>query len=335
MKSSPRLVVLCGAGASYDCAPEGADIRTEFRPPLVQSLFEPRFGNILSGFPKAQAISEEIRTVATTSQSLEEVLAKFAQKGSIRRRRQYRQVPLYLRQVMGECGAQFLKHGATNYDTLIGQVEDSSFAHVAYVTVNYDVLLDLAVAGLYWYSPITELGQYVVPERAWQIYKLHGSINWGVALHNVGDHQAGTLAALDSVDTLDFDFETVRVLQGFHLKHLAAEGRTFYPWLSVPERSKEGFSCPNSHLDSLRQDLQECTAVLLIGYSGLDEHVNEMLYDTPQLRSVFVVAGSVQAASEVRSRMGPLSGRMGLYDGGFSQFLRSGVAGDWLRQNAN
>lgn len=58
------LTVIVGAGASYDCVADGAtDYDGSWRPPLTSNLFDlrPGFSEILQKYPRAVALSDEIR----------------------------------------------------------------------------------------------------------------------------------------------------------------------------------------------------------------------------------------------------------------------------------
>ena len=59
-----RLLVILGAGASYDCASgNGGALHEELRPPLVTQLFENRysFTRILHNYPLAEQAAADIR----------------------------------------------------------------------------------------------------------------------------------------------------------------------------------------------------------------------------------------------------------------------------------
>jgi hypothetical protein len=46
---------------------------------------------------------------------------------------------------------------------------------------------------------------------------------------------------------------------------------------------KSACSCPDEHLETLKRRLRECSNVLVIGFSGLDEHVLQ-IFDQQGLR---------------------------------------------------
>jgi len=56
-----NLVVITGAGASYDCASELVYSNPAKKPPLVKDLFGTDFSDILLQYPLAQAAAADIR----------------------------------------------------------------------------------------------------------------------------------------------------------------------------------------------------------------------------------------------------------------------------------
>ena len=59
-----KLIVILGAGASYDCSSGLVETRPEWRPPLVTDLFDSRahtFAPILNEYPLAEAAAAEMR----------------------------------------------------------------------------------------------------------------------------------------------------------------------------------------------------------------------------------------------------------------------------------
>ena len=84
-----KLTVIVGAGASFDCVQENvADFDVDYRPPLTKDLFAFRgaFNRILSKYPKAEALSDQIRTRVSTGTSIEAILREFALEEDARRR---------------------------------------------------------------------------------------------------------------------------------------------------------------------------------------------------------------------------------------------------------
>lgn len=178
---SRRLVVITGAGASFDCASELVRTNSERRPPLVKDLFGPDFADILERYPLAQAAAASIRRATGAKNEDAVPLERFLKeqmRDSANRftRLRYRQIPLYLQHLLYVAG---LTDGSgytrepDNYNALInGALE---FDNVLFLTLNYDTLLD---DRLFIYWPLESLRSYVASDPMWALVKLHGSVNW-------------------------------------------------------------------------------------------------------------------------------------------------------------
>ena len=61
---SPKLVIILGAGASFDVCPEDGPIKNpDWKPPIVSNLFESgALDETLGRFPEAQTMMSRIRT---------------------------------------------------------------------------------------------------------------------------------------------------------------------------------------------------------------------------------------------------------------------------------
>lgn len=129
MANGRTLTVLLGAGASYDCASSPTSVvKDEFRPPLVKELFKnrPGFNNILTKYPKAEALSETIRARLANhenSENLETILRELDSEESIYLKKRLWEVPLYLQELLGEVSEHYVESGGTRFDTLISEIE--------------------------------------------------------------------------------------------------------------------------------------------------------------------------------------------------------------------
>ncbi len=106
--SERSLLVVLGAGASYDCValkpdsnesdPDVTRVNPEYRPPLTKDLFSsrPKFSEILGKYPLATALSEEIRSMLREPNeeqnvTLEQVLRELGNSRSLETKRQVRE----------------------------------------------------------------------------------------------------------------------------------------------------------------------------------------------------------------------------------------------------
>src|SRR5437660_170475 len=146
-----RLLVILGAGASYDCAgPTIVDRHDDYRPPLVTQLFEPRrsFTQILHHYPLVESAAADIRrALAGGSVAVEAFLRERLRESEHEHDRlKYYAIPLYLQHLLFEVGSwsYLSRRGYTahpdSYDRLINAA--LRVDEVTFVTLNYDDLFD-------------------------------------------------------------------------------------------------------------------------------------------------------------------------------------------------
>src|ERR1700682_1514700 len=115
---SNSLVVVIGAGASYDCIANQSDevplnnritvVDSDYRPPLTMDLFAPRpaFNEILDNYPLVSGLSEDIRvrlrkgqeSESGKSERLEQILRELAASQRFQTRKHVWEAPLYLQE---------------------------------------------------------------------------------------------------------------------------------------------------------------------------------------------------------------------------------------------
>src|SRR5262245_19697098 len=98
-----QLIVLLGAGASFDCS-QDPPLDTGWRPPLVTQLFDERdeFTSILGRYQDAQSLAPDLRVaVRAGAGSLEDYLREHVVNAtSPYDQRRFRSIPLYLQNVL-------------------------------------------------------------------------------------------------------------------------------------------------------------------------------------------------------------------------------------------
>jgi hypothetical protein len=126
-----KLVVLLGAGASYDCTSNAVQTDPELRPPLVKDLFAShlRTAMILNSYPLAEMAAAEMRSLEPKSFVLEEYLrTKLRGSEDVYAQLRYRQIPLFLQDLFftisqkakaSERGLLGYTRHADNYDVLL------------------------------------------------------------------------------------------------------------------------------------------------------------------------------------------------------------------------
>jgi hypothetical protein len=213
-----------------------------------------------------------------------------------------------------------------------------------FVTLNYDTLFESVASK---YAPFVSLDAYIASHK-YVLVKLHGSVNWGREMDTAGleDPRAGGYSAacralaeheerrlsteITFVDPKSpgTDIEGLRGLNG---------GKLYFPALAAPLGPDDEPICPPSHVEALRDRLQQHQGgelhVLIIGYSCLDKSPLRIIKEASNpIRSIVIANGSQgagQAALErLRSELGPLAPYEGrdsveIFDGGFAKFSTS------------
>ena len=194
------LLVIFGAGASFDSvphlAPDGNSLRPISyavprtvqdmnRPPLASQLFEnrPEFVRAMEAFPDCKAIVPLLRGTVPVEQQLA-VLEQQAQ-GYPARRRQLVAIRFYLHTVLWHCTKNWHSQhkSITNYATFLDAIERWRYENkekVCVVTFNYDTMIEQAMEQVLRLE-FEHFGRYV-SHPLYQLIKLHGSIDWGLEL---------------------------------------------------------------------------------------------------------------------------------------------------------
>lgn len=335
MASRELLAVVIGAGASFDCA--GADtgeVNEDFRPPLVKHLFDVRhsFNQVLKKYPKAEQLSADIRARVRRNIGLETILREMQTRNSVTLRKQYWQVPLYLRDLFWQVSNSFVGYGGTRFDHLVTAIENSDYERVHYITLNYDLFLERSLQTLYGIQ-FPNLDSYVQRNRRWSLVKLHGSVNWG---RRTKPQPQGISHIIPFLDSLDRDLELEDKVSFCNIVDGGCEtdGRLYYPAIAVPIEGKTEFSCPLGFVEETGEFLTWCTDFLVIGFSALDAHVLDLFTKVQRVRKITVVNGTRDSATEALQRITAANEKFGrlsefadtepMFDGTFRDFSNQG-----------
>jgi len=325
--ASGTLVVVIGAGASYDCLLPDSTQTPEYRPPLAKDLFSPNFKDILRRYPGAQRCSGEIRALmSTTGISLEQALRKLADDAKPHIKRNFRGVPLYLRELLGRVQENYITHGSNAFDRLVDEifrVVPETFQTVLFLTLNYDTFLEEAL----WpvrRRPFKEVDDYVQTDARFALIKLHGSVTWVHPLHPTVYERVMDGADLPREgDIVVVDSYSVASIDGT---------QAVYPALAIPVDGKTGFYCPATLCETASKWLMNATDLLVLGCSVVDPDILTLLGSMPRLNRFKIVNGSATEGDAAWDRLRvhqvfqDLPGHMPAFAGGFTQF----VTGDAL-----
>jgi len=338
------LMVIFGAGASYDSAPDypplvpkawPADHR-ESRPPLANELFEnrPLFADVLAAYSDCHAVITRLRDLAAGS-SVEHELEELQMDADEdpRRKIQLAAIRFYLQQLIWTCegrwNSQFAK-GITNYKTLLGLIQHLRRPEekVCLVTFNYDIMLEQSLP----FTKIRTFTDYIAPPYI--MIKLHGSVNWAhpVRAINSSDIPRTVPSVIEKVTELEISREYIMATM-----HSAGrfDAEPYFPALAIPVERKKSYECPDIHLDALRTSLPEVHKTLVIGWNATEEYFLHMLSEELQGNVLgMVVNGGRGSAEEVIKRLkdGGVRGEFTPSDMGFTDFMRTRQADEFLKK---
>lgn len=274
----PRLAIVLGAGASFDCCPPDRPDLTkqggwDWQPPIVSDLLECKeFNRFLNGYLDAADIFNDIRTEISGSVSLEKALRSRWESENEHIRCKMRFVPIALRQFFHQSSERYTDQ-PSNYMALVGQTVGRGIT-TAFITVNYDTILDKVLCR-FRAGPrdnrLRTVGSYV-SSPDWLLVKLHGSVDWG---YRFGGATGSIEAIVASQELRGFAREEIEVLP--HPEQLNDGPTPFYPALALPVEGKYGFVCPPSHEDALVTYLQDCDNFLFVGFSARDSDLLDCL----------------------------------------------------------
>jgi hypothetical protein len=318
------LMVIFGAGASYDSSPDFSPpsipaaqqnfgnspaqslSREQWRPPLANNLFDnpsQAFSAIVRKYPKLSHILPLLRQ-RSGNKTVEEVLEQLQDesRSNPEGQRELATVQYYLRDLFFLVTNKWLDETdrTTNYSTLIRDILrlTKSGELVCLVTFNYDLLLDNALFS-YDYKSRQPEDQFQ-SHPVLKLFKPHGSVDWA---RRVLLPQGDLLKPQGIID----EAEAIR-------RHLMSDFRrfnpseadsnpgrqTFFPAIAIPVQNKteETFVWPPNHVTQLQELLPSVTKILIIGWQAREAHFIELLRGSlPRVSHVMVVgSGPLDAA---------------------------------------
>src|SRR6266851_2480641 len=276
-----KILIIFGAGASYDSVRLDVFDDWTLRPPLATELFaanRPLFTQYIDRFPAIRSIIGELRLVSEDGKLLERELERFqleAEKDE-RRHRQLMAVRFYLQFALNDCSQQWFyqSHGDTNYTLLLDRIEHWRRAEpdrtVTYATFNHERLLERS-AEAPLETQYDTLDSYISAEAA-TIIKPHGSVDWGVIALNRGTEHLEERHLIERAAQLRFSQDYVRISPG---QTSLGDRGPIAPAIAIPFQTLKSFACPDSHLVKLTMDISAATRILVIGWRGAESHFLE------------------------------------------------------------
>src|SRR6266850_7374224 len=302
------LVVIFGAGASYDSMPStppnlATSLYEQHRPPLANQLFDDRpiFTDAMDTFPWCKPIVPYLRPPATgnVEATLERLMGEAETYSE--RHRQLASIRFYLRQALTQCanGWQGLAHGITNYATLLDQIRHHTKAseRVCFVTFNYDTLFDNALRSI---GMRLDTMDDHVSDGCFTYVKIHGSVDWGRSIRTslTTPFTASDSALISEVLSHAGNISLGDYERNGQLPIAKTAVAILFPAIAIPLERKLDFECPKAQLDALDHALVRATKLLIIGWRAADAPFTELLRErlTRSAVRAYVVAGNENEA---------------------------------------
>jgi hypothetical protein len=327
------LLVILGAGASYDSTPERrvATYPTDeypYRPPLADQLFDrPVFRKTLSEFNHARALISRFAPLpkGMTVEQVMDQLQTEAEKHPIRQS-QLAALRLYLRQIVGMCSDTWLAQSDhfTNYYTLLDQLttwRDEANQPVCIVTFNYDLMLEDALST---YGLTIESIDSYVNNPDLHVIKPHGSVNWARLVNTPIDPPSVENMIRAAASGLQISDNYILASR---YGTQDTNGRMHYPAIALPIESYKEFECPANHLKRLEQCLRDTRAIVIIGWRATEKPFLRLMADKiPQReRPMKVVMVDVSTKNDALENMKAsgvaINAEVDYFDVGFSNFI--------------
>ncbi len=333
------LLVILGAGASYDSAPDhppGGGKAIGDRPPLANELFEarPEFLPDLDEYPECRPIVPRLRPSA--DRPIETELERIQEEGKDNpvRHRQLAAVRFYIRRMLTRCTDSWHHthaRGVTNYLALVDAIRQhpTTALPVCFVTFNYDRLLERALPEVG--VEIRDLPDYITNPH-YKVIKLHGSVDWAHEIETdivaVRD-RSGARESRVVREIINRAPELVirpghRRANGLPVA-AGPEGPALFPALAIPVVAKQQFECPDTHVTALREFLPRVRKVLIVGWRGTEAPFLDLLRAGMTNAAMALAAcGSPSSGTETLERLimakVPLEPREAV-PRGFTQFM--------------
>lgn len=285
------LLVIFGAGASYDSAPDFPLPETTYtprggswRPPLTNQLFldsSEQFGSIVPKYPKLASIIPFLRR-PQNGRTLEQQLEFYLDESSAdqERKRQLLSVRYYIHDLLRIVSTEWLKrtNGVTNYAVLLDQIRHRNTANepVYLVTFNYDLLLDRAVLPLGTSPQPHEPAFDVHP--MFKLFKPHGSVDWARLVTGPITQRQAPQQLIEQAPDLRFSDQYVRANATDPNEMFKFNG-SIIPAIAIPVQTKteETFEWPIAHQLQFEQVLPHVTKTLIVGWQAKEAHFLKLL----------------------------------------------------------
>lgn len=343
MAKTLTVILVAGASYSINIDPRSTDDQG-YRPPLAQQIFKDsrEFRQILHKYEQAEIISSDIeRRIRQNKRGvgLEQILGNFEEElkrgNDTHKVRQFLQIPLYIQELFGVISYSFTQR-PDEYNILANEVL-SKVDKVLFLVLNYDNLLEITLSKISHTEFSTE--EDYIKHDSWMLTKIHGSINWSKEFIDVkhadpSDNEYFRLLSTSKLPLPLSDKFSIWNMRSYATKY--AERTPLYPAITVPVDGKYDINCPPSHERKAKEFLSDCHNYLIIGTSGKDQDLLNMLKTNAKGGNVLIVATSEESTNKIRENfmlaIPQFQSNIGTFyhQRGFSEFVDSGKLDNFL-----
>jgi hypothetical protein len=311
------LIVICGAGASYDSIwsrPPVSGGHDESRPPLMRDIFkQPIFELAATCFGITPANIERLRNCDFIEDQLEDL----REENTPESKRQLMAIRWYLQVNIATCGRDWTsKEDRLNHNVLIDKIEANfkDGGPVCFVTFNYDLLIEHALKSRTTPVLFNNFNAYW-NQSTYKLFKPHGSVNWSreitAPMFENFETQDQLKLALTVIDrAAEIEFGSLYNLQNEYVstveRPIGWNGpmkNAMVPAIAIPATGKRGFVCPPEHVPQIRQCAVAATKVLIIGSQAREGHFFSLLAKNTRRLIIAVACGGRGEADRVVDRL--------------------------------
>jgi len=284
-RDMPKACVILGAGASFDV--RGRQFTAQ-RPPLARELFSHGSSEqILARYKEARFLALRLnRVVSNGERAIEDALLDDARHQDPEIRKKFKELPAYFRDLVFEALRPFTAQPAPHVELIRKLLSDSPH-RVLFIVLNYD---DLTEVPLIQYDrerfDFSSLPGYTADEQA-KVIPLHGSIHWFKffeAQTVVRPNWANEVREFDIFEEVaETDIyirrEGINDVTSMYNFDNVEPNKFLYPLVTAPLTGKKlvDGDCPGSLRDTAEEFLGDCHKFLIVGTSGLDGDLFELI----------------------------------------------------------
>lgn len=347
-----NLIVLLGAGASYDSISKnhtshfkennlrGFDFdlsNNYYRPPIVKDIFTPLYVNKYlyanCKYKKANIIIAELQKLITNFKQVnfeEEITKIYQEINNSDATMQFKEMKLnaiidliyYFQELFVHCSRNYIKN-TSNYHDLISRIS-KNVKDTLFITFNYDFLLENVIEESFSIK-YEGFNDYI--DSYLSIIKLHGSCNWAYNKPMEDLSFIGIKKEIESLSEKDLFIRNDIYSTDHKFK--------YFPAMVLPLNGKgdyfeKKFICPKSHIEKAKQNLSVANKLLIIGWSGHDDHLFDLLKLTPPNSKIQVVNPYTDSYIEEQLVKNFQASNIQYVSQGFGDYLQTNLLEDFI-----